>query len=130
MFHGPIALAGSWGDSLLTLLWVLLCAAAIIAFAYLFTRYVAGRGGLGMAGMSGGSDGFKALTRLPLGREHSAVLVQAGKRYFLLGIAPSGVSLLAELSQEEAEALCGPPKPPPPSFREALHTVLQQRKQR
>ena len=118
------------GNPVLTLLWVLLCAAAIIAFAYLFTRYVAGRGGMGLGGVSGGTERFRALARLSLGREHAAVLVQAGDRYLLLGIAPSGVSLLAELTKEEAEALIGPPKPPPPSFREALHTVLQQRKQR
>ena len=118
-------------ESLLSLLWVLLCVVVIVALAYLFTRYAAGRGGLGMMGMAGGGQQFKVLARLALGREQAAVLVQAGERYLLLGVAPSGISALAELSREEAQALCQrPEQPAPPSFREALRTVLQQRKQR
>ena len=41
-------------QSLLSLLWMLLCVVAIIVLAYLFTRHVVGRGGL-VRGMSGGN---------------------------------------------------------------------------
>ena len=118
-------------QSLLSLLWMLLCVVAIIVLAYLFTRHVVGRGGL-VRGMSGGNGQFKVLARLSLGKEQAAELIQAGERYFLLGVASSGVSLLADLSQEEAEALYQPPtdQPPPPNFRESLRTVLQQKKPR
>lgn len=118
-------------QSLLSLLWMLLCVVVIILLAYLFTRHVVGRGGL-VRGVSGGTGQFKVLARLSLGKEQAAELIQAGERYFLLGVAPSGVSLLAELSQEEAEALYQPPadQPPPPSFRDSLRTVLQQKKPR
>ncbi|MDE6591394.1 MAG: flagellar biosynthetic protein FliO, partial [Oscillospiraceae bacterium] len=53
-------------------------------------------------------------------------------KYLLLGVAPSGVSLLMELTREEAEALYAPPpdQPAPPSFSEALRTVLKQKKPR
>ena len=118
-------------QSLLSLLWMLLCVVAIIVLAYLFTRHIVGRGSL-VRGMSGGTGQFKVLARLSLGKEQAAELIQAGERYFLLGVASSGVSLLAELSQEEAEALYQPPtdQPPPPSFRESLRTVLKQKKPR
>ncbi len=127
-----IALTGKGAlDSLLSLMWLLLCVVVIIVLAYLFTRYVAGRGG-GPLGASGSTERFKVLARLSLGREQSAALVRVGERYLLLGIAPSGVSLLAELTQEEAEVLTAPPpgQPAPPSFGEALRTVLKQKKPR
>ena len=130
-----IALTGSALDglgSLFSLLWMLVCVVAIILLAYLFTKYIAGRGG-GRLGLSGSSDRFRVLARLSLGREQSVALVKAGERYLLLGVVPSGVTLLKELTQEEADAICPPPdpdQPVPPSFGEALRTVLKQKKPR
>ena len=37
-------------DSLFSLIWLLICVLVVVVLAYLFTRYVAGRGG-GMAGL-------------------------------------------------------------------------------
>ena len=124
----PISLSAL--GSLLSLLWLLVCVLVIVVLAYLFTKHVAGRGG--MLGLSGGNERFKVLARLPLGRDQSVALVQAGERYLLLGVAPSGLSLVAELTKEEAEAMCAPPadQPAPPSFSEALRTVLKQKKPR
>ena len=128
----PLTLTQGTGlDHILSLIWLLVCVLVIIALAYLFTRYVAGRSGLGGLGMAGGGERFKVLTRLSLGREQSLALVQAGERYLLLGVTPSGVSLVAELTQEEAQALyASSDQPAPPSFGEALRTVLKQRKPR
>ena len=129
----PVSLTqGASGlDSVLTLMWLLVCVLVIVVMAYLFTKYVAGRGS-GMLGMSGGNERFKVLARLSLGREQSVALVRAGDRYLLLGVAPSGVSLVTELTKDEAEALYAPPagQPAPPSFSEALRTVLKQKKPR
>ena len=126
-YHVPAALAASLGDSLLSLAWLLVCVAVIIVLAYLFTKYVAGRGG-GMMGLSGGTQRFKVLCRLPLGREQSAALVQAGGRFLLLGVAPSGVTLLAELTPEEGKEW-DPPEPPdgPEQKRPADFRALMQR---
>ena len=124
-----LALAATMLDNILSLLWLLICVLAIAALAYLFTKYVAGRNG-GLLGAGGGTARFKVLARL--GRDQSLVLVRAGERYLLLGAAPSGVTLTAELTPEEAKALYQPPsdQPPPPSFAEALRTVLKQKKPR
>ena len=128
----PLALStASIGDNLLSLVWLLVCVVAIIVLAYLFTKYVAGRGGRCL-GAGGGTDQFKVLCRLSLGRDQAAVLVRAGERYLLLGVAPSGITMLTELSREEAEALYTRPTDQqlPPSFGEALRTVLKQKKPR
>ena len=116
--------------SLLSLIWMLVCVLAVIVLAWLFTRYVAGRGGT--IGLSGGTERFKVLSRLPLGREQSAVLVKAGEKYLLLGVTASEINLLKELTPEEAEAVYAlpPDQPSPPSFGEALRTVLKQKKPR
>ena len=126
-----LALEATGLDSVLSLMWLLICVLVIVVLAYLFTKYVAGRG-IGMLGVSGGSGRFKVLARLSLGRDQSLALVQAGERHLLLGVTPSGVSLVAELTQEEAQALCAQPpdQPTPPSFAEALRTVLKQKKPR
>ena len=119
-------------DNILSLLWLLICVLAIVVLAYLFTKYVAGRSG-GFPGTGSGMDRFKVLARLSLGREQSLALVQAGERWLLLGVTSTGISLVAELSEEEAQALTArsdPGQPAPPSFGEALRTVLKQKKPR
>ena len=115
--------------SLFSLIWLLVCVLAIIVLAFLFTKYVAGRGGMIRGG---GSERFKVLSRLPLGREQSAVLVKAGEKYLLLGVTTSKITVLKELTPEEAEAVyvLPPDQPAPPSFGEALRTVLKQKKPR
>ena len=126
----PVLALDSGLGSLISLIWLLVCVLVIVVLAYLFTKYVAGRGGT--LGVSGGSERFKVLARLPLGREQSAVLVKAGEKYLLLGVTASQITVLKELTQEEAEAVYAlpPDQPPPPSFGEALRTVLKQKKPR
>lgn len=124
-------LATTMLDSILSLVWLLVCVLAIAVLAYLCTKYVAGRGG-GLPGMGGGNARFKVLARLSLGRDQALALVQAGERYLLVGSAPSGVNLVAELTQEEAQSICqpSPGQGAPPSFGEALRDVLKQKKPR
>ena len=124
-------LATTMLDSILSLVWLLVCVLAIAVLAYLCTKYVAGRGG-GLPGMGGGNARFKVLARLSLGRDQALALVQAGERYLLVGSAPSGVNLVAELTREEAQSICQPPpgQEAPPSFGEALRDVLKQKKPR
>ena len=117
-------------SSLFSLIWLLVCVLVIVVLAWLFTRYVAGRGGTW--GISGGSERFRVLARLSLGREQSAVLVKAGEKFLLLGVTASQITVLKELTQSEAETVytLPPDQPAPPGFGEALRTVLKQKKPR
>ena len=118
---------GTW----LTLFWVIVCVVLIIGLAYWFTKHVAGRGVGRFSAWAKGSEQLKVLARLSLGKEQQITLVQAGERFFLLGVTASAISNLAELTKEEAASWTQKPdQPPPPSFREALRIVLQQKRQR
>ena len=118
------------GDAnLASFLWMLVCVVLIIGLAFWFTRFVAGRGALGA--FSGGRR-MEILDRMPLGRDQSVVLARVGERYLLLGAGTAGVTLLAELTGEEAAAW----KPPEtaegekPGFKEAFLTMMKQKERR
>ena len=118
------------GDAALaSFLWMLVCVVLIMGLAYWFTKYVAGRGALGA--FSGGRR-MEVLDRMPLGRDQSLILARVGERYLLLGAGTAGVTLLAELTEEEAVVW----KPPEtaagekPGFKEAFLTIMKQRERR
>ena len=119
------------GDTTLaSFLWLIICVVLIIGLAYWFTRFVAKRGGFGafQAGRQ-----MEILDQLLLGRDQRMVLARAGGRYLLLGATPAGITLLAELTEEEAAAW---KREPPraaegkPGFKEAFTAVLGQRERR
>lgn len=116
------------------LLGMLAAVVAVLVLAWLFTRYLAGRTP-GMTRFFQGRDGkLRLLERLPLGREQYLAVIQTGETYLLLGVTGSQISLLRELSAQEAEAWdhraeapsAGPEAAVP--FREALREVWKQRK--
>lgn len=117
------------------MLGMLAAVAVILVLAWLFTRHLAGRAP-GMSRFFPDRDGkLRVLERLPLGREQFLAVVRAGETYLLLGVTASRVSLLRELSAEEAAAWTqaaqgAPPAEPgaPVPFREALREVWKQRK--
>ena len=117
------------GDpTLASLLWMLVCVVLIIGLAYWFTRNGAGRGTFG--GFQAGRQ-MEVLDQLPLGRDQRMVLARAGGRFLLLGVTPSGgITLLAELTEEEAASWRKEPAEDRPGFKEAFFTVLKQRERR
>lgn len=118
----------------LSLLWMILCVAMVVGLAYWFTRYVAGRGGLGGFGVPMRGRRLEVLEQISAGREQRLVLLRAGERHLLVGISPNHIATLAEFSAEEAAAWAAAPgtegEGPPPSFWEALQTVGKQRGRR
>lgn len=118
-------------DGILPLLWTFLCVVVIVGLAYWFTKYIVGRG-FGPYGAGEKTGSIRVLSRLTVGKDQQLLLVRAGTRYFLVGAAQGGISTLAEFSQEEAEAWmeAGEQGASPPSFSQALGTVLRQRKKR
>lgn len=121
-------------ETLWPLLRTLLFVVLILCLAYLFTKYVVGSGKLGGLAAGKRMGNLQVLAQLALGKDQRLLLVKAGERYFLLGATPSGISNLAEFTQEEAaswtETTDQPDGSQTSSFREALQTVLKQRRQR
>ncbi len=118
------------------LLGMLAAVLGVLVLAWMFTRYLAGRAP-GLGGFLPGRSGkLRLLERMPLGREQALVVVRTGEKILLLGVTASEISLLRELSAEEAAAwdsetqaaspTAGAETPIP--FRDALREVLKQRK--
>ena len=117
------------GDATLaSFLWLVICVVLIVGLAYWFTRYVAGRGALGA--FQGGRR-MEVLDRLPLGRDQNVILARVGERYLLLGTGTAGVTLLAELTAEEAASWRQPQEAGDrPGFQETFLTIMKQKKRR
>lgn len=85
-------------------------------------------------GAGRGRENLQVLAQLALGKDQRLLLVKVGERYFLLGAASAGITSLAEFTAEEAAAwertADRPDGSQTSSFREALQTVLKQRRQR
>ncbi|MEY8387117.1 flagellar biosynthetic protein FliO [Oscillospiraceae bacterium 38-13] len=114
--------------TLVSLLWLILCVVMIAGLAYWYTRFVAGRTGLGVP--AAGRQ-MEVLDQLPLGRDQSVILARAGERYLLLGATPAGISLLAELTPEEAATWKQPRTAGEKmGFKEAFLTVMKQKSRR
>jgi flagellar protein FliO/FliZ len=124
----------SWAD-VGTLLGMLAAVVVILLAAWLFTRYFAGRTG-GITAFSRGREGnLRLLARLPLGREQSLAVVQAGELILLLGVANGQISLVRELNAQEAERWTKESTAPlssggPIPFQDALREVWNQRKKK
>lgn len=81
------------------LLMVLTATCVILYGCYLFTRIMAKRMQPGMGRKSGR---MKVLDYVPLGTDKSLAIIQTGTRYLLVGITSDAITLLTELSPEDA----------------------------
>ena len=120
---------------MVSFLWLLVSVLLVIGLAYWFTRYVAGRG---LLGPTQSGRRMEVLGQLALGRDQKLVLIQAGGRCLLLGVSSASITLLAELTEEEAAAWRETPEgkteggtaPGAAGFREALQKMMEQRGRR
>ncbi|WP_077612101.1 flagellar biosynthetic protein FliO [Clostridium sp. Marseille-P2415] len=85
-------------DSVISLASVLILTVLILYLSYLFTRSL-GKG----IGMKRGGTYMQMLDRLPLGQDKAVAIVRTGSHYYLIGIASSQITLLAELSEEDIQ---------------------------
>ena len=107
------------GGSVASLVGMLLTTVAVLALAYWVTRWVAQRGTSGLPGPAG--QDLKVLWQVSLGKAERLVLVRLDQRCLLLGVTSGGISLLAELTEEELSAPSSDGVPPePPDFRALL----------
>lgn len=115
---------------ILSLLGILLVLLLVLCGCYLFTRW-AGTGLSGRLVISAGQRRLKVLERLPVGKDQALLVIQLANRHFLLGSSPSGLSLLAELTEEEAALWTSPPPPgggqQGPDFRQWLGKLREKK---
>ena len=117
-----------------TLLGMLAAVVVILLLAWLFTRYLAGRAPGTMRFSRSREGQLELLERLPLGREQYLAAVRTGDTILLLGVTGSQITLLRELSAEEASAWTEHTAPPcgetgtPMPVQDALWEVWKQRK--
>ncbi|MEY8356442.1 flagellar biosynthetic protein FliO [Lachnospiraceae bacterium 54-53] len=85
-------------DSIFNLASVLILTVLILYLSYIFTKNL-GKG----IGMKQRGTNMQMLDRLPLGQDKTVAIIRAGSRYYLVGIASSQITLLAELSEEDIQ---------------------------
>ncbi len=106
------------------LVWTLAAVVIVLYLTYRCSRFIAVRGG-GFAGASG--TAMRLLSRLPLAQDKQLVVAETGGRYWLLGVSPAGIQLIAELTEEEAMACVKTPQAAGetiPEFSELLRKGL------
>ena len=120
-------------QEVLSLLGILLVMVLVLVGCYLVTRW-AGSGLSVRLGLTGGAGGrLRVLDRLPVGRDHMILVVQAADRFLVLGSSPSGFSLLCELTEEEGRQWTSPPpseaaaEKTTPDFREMLRRLREKK---
>lgn len=83
-------------NSVISLASVLILTILILYLSYVFTKSL-GKG----IGLKRGGTCMQMLDRLPLGQDKAVAVVRLGSHYYLIGIASSQITLLAEISEED-----------------------------
>lgn len=83
-------------NSVLSLASVLMLTILILYLSYLFTKSL-GKG----IGLKRGGTCLQILERLSLGQDKAVAIVRMGCHYYLIGIASSQITLLAEVSEDD-----------------------------
>ena len=109
-------------SSVVRLVSVLILTILILYLSYLFTKTL-GKG----IGMKRGGAHMQMLDRLTLGQDKSVAIICAGSRYYLIGIASSQITVLAELSEEEIskQDIVSASASGPVAGYEAFHSLLK-----
>ena len=115
-------------------LWLLISIIVILGLAYWVTRHLVGGAAFGGLGIGKADRRMKVLARLPLGKSEMLVVAQVGGQCYLLGVTAGGITLLAELTEEEAAGWKEPADAHEagerPDFRQVFSTVLRQKERR
>ena len=116
-----------------SLLGMIVAVVVITGLAYWFTRHVIGGNRVKSLGTLQKKEQLQVLAQTQIGKEECLAVVQAGKRYFVVGVTPQNISLLAELTEEEASIWqpCQEEESTPAApFHQMMMDALQKRKKR
>ena len=114
-----------------SLLGILAVVVLILYFTYVATRWLGGHslpGGIGTLRLSGSGDKLRILGQLGVGRSERLVVARLCERCYLLGVTEHSITLLHELSEEEAaQWLSGDGAQEQPGFSELLRNKLRKK---
>ncbi|SHJ31013.1 FliO/MopB family protein [Parasporobacterium paucivorans] len=89
-------------ESIGTAVFTLAVVAAVIYLSYVSTKYIAKKN-IGMQRTS--SRYMKVIDQMGMGKDKSVALIQTGLNYYLVGFSGSGITLLAQLEEEDLAEL-------------------------
>ena len=95
-------------QEIVSLLGALLVIVLVLGGSYFFTRWAGTHLNGGLLPRGGGSR-MRILDRISIGRDQQLLVVQAGRRYLLLGSSADRLTLLTELTAEEGAQWQIPP---------------------
>ena len=95
-------------QEILSLLGALLVIVLVLGGSYFFTRWAGTHLNGGLLPRGGGSR-MRILDRISIGRDQQLLVVQAGRRYLLLGSSADRLTLLTALTAEEGAQWQIPP---------------------
>ena len=113
-----------------SLIGMLITVVLILLLAYWVTRFIGQKGLPGWARGAQNSGELQLLWQLSLGKSERLVLVRLHERCLLLGVSGGGITVLTELTREEAAVWLQKQGEAPqvPSFLEILRDNLPKRK--
>lgn len=125
---GAVRAAAALDRNVFSLLGMLVTVILILLLAYWVTRFIGQKGLWAGGGQNGGE--MQVLWQLSLGKGERLVLVRLHKRCLLLGVSGGGITVLTELTEEEAALWLRKQgeAPQAPSFLEILRENLPKRK--
>lgn len=118
------------GNPLISLLGMLVVVGAILVLAWWATKQIAQRPGLQGFGGRLPNGEISILAQMPLGREQRLVVVECAARYFLLGVTEHNISMLSELSEEDAQRWKQEQENSAPGSRQSFSILLQNKMRR
>lgn len=113
-----------------SLIGMLITVILILLLAYWVTRFIGQRGLPGWARGMQNSGELQLIWQLSLGKGERLVLVRVHERCLLLGVSGGGITVLTELTQDEAAVWLQKQgeAPQAPSFLEILRDNLPKKK--
>ncbi len=116
------------GSAWVSFLGMVISVLLITCLAYLFTRYVVGTKQGMLIGMQNKKENMQVIQQLYLGKGQRVVVVQAGKRYMVLGVTENNITMLTEMSEEEVLPWLQEKAETKPEFKKSLIEVLKKEK--
>ncbi len=104
----------------------LILVVGILFLCWFATKKLAGMGQPGQ--FRGNGSRIRLLDQVGLGPDKGVALIQVGRRYWLVGVASSGISLLAELDEETVGEAEVPNGGQPMDFKQLLESFKDRKK--